>query len=90
MFGQRSIVAEELVRCIGEGRAPSVQELGRLANRISSEIGGGQSALTWNSGAETKASRWSYRIALAALVGDCAIFSDRVDANRGDGEARPQ
>jgi hypothetical protein len=63
-------IAPELVACISEARAPTLQELGRMAERIDREIYGDQPIFARGGFEANGSSRWrSYRIAHAALVG---------------------
>ena len=63
-------VAPEIVACVGEGRDPTVQELGGLADRVRREIWGHQPAFAWGSEPRDAAIRIaSLRIAHAALIG---------------------
>lgn len=62
-------VAPEIIACVGEAREPSVQELGRLADRVHREIWG-EPAFAWEPAVgETMSRLASVRIAHAALLG---------------------
>lgn len=70
MNGLISTLAPEIIARIGEGRAPTLQELGRVADRIRAEVYHSSSAFLWRSDDEESAERLlSYRLALAALTG---------------------
>lgn len=63
-------LAPEIIACIGEGRAPTLQELGRVADRIRAEVYHSSSAFLWGSDDERSTERLlSYRLALIALTG---------------------
>ena len=64
------VVAPELVACIADGRAPKLQELGRMAERIDREIHGSRPLFAWGASEAAVKSKWiPYRLAHAALVG---------------------
>jgi hypothetical protein len=68
--GLISNLAPEIVACIGEGRAPTLQELGRVADRIRAEIFGSMPVFAWAQEEHGSAERLlSYRLALVALTG---------------------
>lgn len=70
MNGLVSNLAPEIVACIGEGRAPTLQELGRVADRIRAEIYGSMPVFAWAHEDHGSAERLlSYRLALVALMG---------------------
>lgn len=70
MNGLISNLAPEIIACIGEGRAPTLQELGRVADRIRAEVYHSSSAFLWGSDDERSTERLlSYRLALVALTG---------------------
>jgi hypothetical protein len=64
-------VAPEILACIREARDPTIQELGRLAERVRLEIFGSSPAFAWASPDEQNAERTvSFRVAQVALTGD--------------------
>lgn len=74
MTSQSGAVAPELVACIAGGRAPTIQELARMADRIARELSGSHSRLRLASGAGDRSVRLiRYRVAQASLVGDLNI-----------------
>ena len=79
-------VAPEIVACVGEGRAPTVQELARLADRVRREIWGPRSAFAWGQDARDAAIRIaSLRVAHVALMGrppDDAAAADQAMVQR--------
>lgn len=63
-------IAPEIVSCIGEGRAPSVHEVVRVADHILDEVCGSRSAFNWGVEDDACLGRGqSFRAALAALSG---------------------
>jgi hypothetical protein len=79
-------IAPELVACIADGREPTLQELGRLADRIASDLVGHQSISPWSSPTDgSRVRAISYRVAQAALFGDMGTsFPDRILAVPGE------
>jgi len=64
------VVAPELVACIADGRAPKLQELGRMAEGTDREIHGNRPLFAWGASEADVTSKWiPYRLAHAALVG---------------------
>ena len=73
-------VAPEIIACVGEGRDPTVQELGRLADRVRREIWGPQPAFAWEpEPCDVDVRLASFRIAHAALVGHLADHLSAAD-----------
>ena len=73
MIQYQLTVAPEIIACVGEGRDPTVQELGRLADRFRREIWGPRPVFAWATEPVEDAVRLaSFRIALAALAGHLA------------------
>lgn len=73
-------VAPEITACVGEGREPTVQELGRLADRVHREIWG-EPAVSWEPvSGETVTRLASLRIAQAALLGHPETFVSSASA----------
>lgn len=69
----RLTVAPEIIACVGEGRDPTVPELGRLADRVHLEIWGSRTAFAWGAEQRDNGTRLaSFRIAHAALTGSPA------------------
>jgi hypothetical protein len=62
-------IAQEIIDCISQGRAPTVPELGRAADRIERDLSGARSAFAWGGNINAPTRVTSMRIALAALVG---------------------
>jgi hypothetical protein len=64
------LFADEVVRCMGEGRDPSIQELGRVAERIWTDGGANRSAFGWRHLSPASLARLSaLRAAQLALCG---------------------
>jgi hypothetical protein len=62
-------IAPEIIACISEGREPTVVELGRVADRIDSDLHSGRSVFAWDRDAIAARRMTSMRVALAALAG---------------------
>ena len=70
MAGHPTTIAPEVIACIAEGRAPSIDELQRVADRVRADLAGAGSAFAWgNAESENSAHLVSLRAAQAALVG---------------------
>ena len=70
-------IAPEIIECIREGRAPTVQELSRVAAIILREMSGHQSIFPWeHPPGDERGHVLALRFALAALVGDTAGASE--------------
>lgn len=71
-----SRVAPELIACIREARHPTIHELGRLAERIRTEIYGAASAFAWAGERVERYERlMSMRFAQAALSGSMVVLA---------------
>ena len=66
-------IAREIINCIREGRAPTVQELSRVAAIIRREMSDHRSIFSWGRpGDDARDQVLALRFALAALAGDTA------------------
>lgn len=66
-------IAPEIINCIREGRAPTVQELSRVAAIIRREMSGDRSIFSWGRPPDDMTGQvLALRFALASLVGDTA------------------
>lgn len=71
MKSQPMTIASEVIDCIAEGRAPSVDELFRVADHIWTDIRGPRSAFTWGElTADSSERLLTLRAAQAALAGN--------------------
>jgi hypothetical protein len=71
-------VAPELIACIREARHPTIHELGRLAERIRTEIYGAAPAFAWAGARDERHERlMSLRFAQAALLGSMVVVAAR-------------
>lgn len=70
MAGHPTTIAPEVIACIAEGRAPSVKELRRVADRIRADLDGAGSAFArGDAGSDSSGQLVSLRAAQAALIG---------------------
>lgn len=69
MTSEHPTIPPEIVACIFEGRAPTVHELGRTADRIERDLSGAKATFAWGRSTDAPARLTSVRIALAALAG---------------------
>lgn len=72
------LFADEVVDCMGEGRAPTVRELFRVAERIWSDGGADRSAFAWKSLSVVSVARCdAMRAAHLALCGQVAAAAEQ-------------
>jgi hypothetical protein len=70
-------VAPEIIACVGEGREPTAQELGRLADRVRREIWGQRPVVAWTPEPRDAATRLaSFRIALVGHLANHVSTAD--------------